>query len=52
MEKTADYEYRVYKQDGKLLLRLPGGEVIPYDNRFADCPPLAEGESFVKPKEN
>lgn len=52
MEKTGDYEYRIFKKDGVLKLRLPGGEVIPYDNRFPNCPLLKEGESFVVTKED
>lgn len=52
MEKTADFQYVVYKKNGVMILRLPGGQEIPYDNRFADCPSLMEGESFLVPKEN
>ena len=50
MEKTGDYEINVYKQEGILLMRLPGGQTVPYDGRFG-YPPLNEGESFVKPVE-
>lgn len=52
MEKTADYQYIVYKKDGKLILRLPGGREIPYDHRFSDCPALNEGESWIITKED
>ena len=52
MEKTSDFQYSVFNKDGKLKLRLPGGEIIDYDNRFTDCPLLQEGESFIKPKED
>ena len=48
MEKSAEYQYMVYKQEGKLLLRLPGGEVIPYDNRFSDLPYIDEGGHWIK----
>lgn len=52
MEKTADYEYKVYKKDGKLILRLPGGREIPYDHRFPNCPDLMEGEFYIVTKED
>lgn len=51
MEKTADFQYKVFKQDGKLQLRLPGGKVIPYDHRFSDCPNLNEGGEWIKEAE-
>jgi len=47
MEKTGDNQYVVTKIEGKLILRLPGGQEIPYDYRFPNCPPLSEGGSFV-----
>ena len=34
MEKTGDNEYRVFWQNELPLMRLPGGEIIPYDGRF------------------
>ena len=52
MEKLGNYEYMVYKQDGKVYLCLPGGNTILYDNRFSDCPVLSEGQSFIKVKED
>lgn len=52
LEKTANSEYCVYRQDGKLLMRHPGGLITPYDNRFDDCPSLSEGNQFIKVKEN
>lgn len=52
MEKTGDYEIQVFKQDGKLMMRLPGGQVVPYDHRFPDPPPLSEGDSIIKPLED
>lgn len=36
MEKSAEFQIKVFKQDGKLLMRLPGGEEIPYDFRFGE----------------
>jgi len=48
MEKTGDYEIHVYKQNGILLMRLPGGQTVPYDGRFG-YPPLNEGDSFIQP---
>lgn len=36
MEKSAEFQIKVFKQDGKLLMRLPGGEEIPYDHRFGN----------------
>jgi hypothetical protein len=50
MEKTADYQYRVTKREGKLWLKLPGtNKEIPYDGRLPDCPPyLDEGGYYVQ----
>ena len=48
MEKTADDQFVVSKKGGVLLLRLPGGAVMKYDNRFSDCPDLKEGDTFIK----
>ena len=48
LEKTAQLETTVYMENGKRLMRLPGGQIIPYDNRFPDCPSLSEGNTFVK----
>lgn len=47
MDKYSDDQFTVSKQEGKLKLRLPGGQVIDYDNRFPDLPHLNEGESTV-----
>lgn len=47
MEKTAASEYIIFNKSGKLKLKLPGGSVIDYDNRFPECPQLKEGENFV-----
>lgn len=52
MEKTADDQFVVSKKGGVLLLRLPGGAVMKYDNRFPECPNLKEGETFVKENTN
>lgn len=51
MEKTADYQYVVFRENGLIKLRNPGGQVIPYDNRFNDCPHLNEGERWIKEAE-
>lgn len=50
MEKTAASEYVVFNEKGVLKLRLPGGSVIKYDNRFPECPELKEGETHVVTK--
>jgi hypothetical protein len=52
MEKTGSFEYVVFKKEGKVWMRSPGGSVIIYDNRFSDCPLLSEGQSFIKVKED
>ena len=52
MEKNADYEYVVFKKEGKLFLKFPGGNTIPYDNRFSNLPHISEGGSFSKPLED
>ena len=44
MEKTGNSDFIVSKQNGKLMLRLPGGDIIEYDLRFGYME-LAEGES-------
>lgn len=36
MEKTADDQFQVFLDNGKTMLRTPGGMVIPYDNRFGN----------------
>ena len=51
MEKTAASEYVVYNENGVMKLRLPGGSVIKYDDRFPECPHLYEGQEFVVTKE-
>jgi len=51
MEKTGSFEDVVFKEDGKLKIRLAGGEIIPYDNRFPQVT-LKEGESLTVPKED
>jgi hypothetical protein len=51
MEKTAASEYMVFNENGILKLKLPGGSVIKYDNRFPECPQLKEGETYVTVKE-
>lgn len=52
MEKTGSFETVVYKEDGKLMMRLPGGEIKVYDNRFHNHLPIKEGDQFVKTKED
>ena len=51
MEKYADDQYVVTKREGKLILRMPGGEEIPYDGRLGNIS-ISEGESVIIPKEN
>lgn len=49
MEKSAAYQTLVYNEKGILWMRMPSGTVLPYDGRFNDCPPLTEGNQFIKP---
>ena len=51
MEKTGSYETTVYKEDGKLMMRLPGVASKTYDNRFGSLS-LEEGETKTFPKED
>jgi hypothetical protein len=34
IEKTGEYQIKVFRENGKLLMRLPNNGVISYDNRF------------------
>jgi hypothetical protein len=54
MEKSAEFQIRVFKQDGKLLMRLPGGKEIPYDNRFGNLQSTitTEGDYRIFPLED
>ena len=52
MEKSADLEYSVTNRHGKLVLRLPGGNEMPYDDRFGKIDYLNDGEYKIFPKEN
>lgn len=53
MEKSAEFQIKVFKQDGKLLMRLPGGEEIPYDYRFdnLEINDMKEGDYQIFPVE-
>lgn len=51
IEKTGSYETTVYKEDGKLMMRLPGVAPQPYDNRFGSLS-LEEGDLKTFPKED
>jgi len=55
MEKYGDYEIRITKKEGRLVMQLPGNlDEIPYDSRFTipDIMALKEGETYVVPKED
>ena len=48
MDKYSDDQYDIFKEEGILKLRLPGGQVIKYDGRFG-MPELSEGEHHIVP---
>lgn len=53
MEKHGDYEIKITKRNGKLIMQLPGSDKeFPYDSRFAFPINLEEGESYITPKED
>ena len=52
MEKTGNYEFVIYKENGVLKLRHPGGLITSYDNRFGDYSFINEGEQVVKTNED
>lgn len=51
MEKRADYEIKITKRNGQLMMQLPGSDnEFPYDSRFPFPINLEEGESYITPK--
>ena len=46
MEKTGNADFIISNKGGRLIMRLPGGEIVNYDERFGPIE-LAEGESVV-----
>ena len=52
MEKSGEFQTKVFKKDGKLLMRLPGnGKEVPYDYRFDNLKDLKEGDYQIFPSE-
>lgn len=50
MEKSAEFQIKVFKQDGKLLMRLPGGKELVYDDRFGNLESIIlEGDYKIFP---
>lgn len=53
MEKSAEFQFKVFRQNGELLLRLPGGSEISYDHRFGNLEStiITEGDYQIFPLE-
>ena len=44
MEKYGNSETRVWRENDKLMMQLPGGDtILPYDERFGNLDALPEG---------
>lgn len=53
MEKSSEFQIMVYNENGELLMRLPGGFIQSYDNRFGDLSNLlcSHGKFEIYPLE-
>lgn len=52
MEKSAEYQIKVYKENDTLKMRLPGGNIILYDNRFGNLDYIENGDYDIFPMED